>query len=60
MSKAQVSATTGRNTVINIANRNPTAPTEFFLGTTTVSSSSTILSGQFTGDFTVEDQKGTS
>ena len=55
-----LNATTGRINNINIANRNPTAPTGYSLGSTWFSNSIVSLSWQFTGFYTVEDRKGTS
>jgi hypothetical protein len=56
----QFSATTGRKTDVNIANRNPIAPTYYFIGDTQVTTNTNYLSWQFTWHFKVEDWKWTS
>lgn len=52
-------ASTGRTTTVSIPNYVAYAPEGYFIGSTWVSSSQTILSWQFTGDFKMEDRKGT-
>lgn len=60
LSTAQASATTGRKTIISIDNRNPIAPTYYFIGSTQVTTNTNYLSWQFTWHFKVEDRKWTS
>ena len=56
----QLSATTGRQTNVNISGRNITRPLGYYIWSTPASTSIVSLSGQFTGNFRVDDRKWTS